>query len=65
MNRGDVWTINLGGRVGTPPVFILTRQNVLEYLNKVRNCCYKLSPALYGEKKHQNGGQKKAFCFAK
>ncbi|RKX74320.1 MAG: hypothetical protein DRP87_17085 [Spirochaetes bacterium] len=35
MNRGDVWLINLGGRVGTRPVVILTRQNVLEYLNKV------------------------------
>ena len=35
MNRGDVWLINLGGRVGTPPVVVLTRQKVLEYLNKV------------------------------
>ncbi len=35
MNRGDVWLINLGGRVGTRPVVVLTRQNVLEYLNKV------------------------------
>ena len=35
MNRGDVWVINLGGRIGTRPVVILTRQNVLEYLNKV------------------------------
>ena len=35
MNRGDVWVINLGGRIGARPVAILTRQNVLEYLNKV------------------------------
>ena len=35
MNRGDVWVINLGGRIGTRPVVILTRQNVLEYLDKV------------------------------
>ncbi len=34
MNRGDVWMINIGGKVGTRPVVILTRQNVLEYLNK-------------------------------
>jgi len=35
MNRGDIWQINLGGRIGTRPVVVLTRQNVLEYLNKV------------------------------
>ena len=35
MNRGDVWVIDLGGRVGTRPVVILTRQNVLKFLNKV------------------------------
>ena len=35
MNRGDVWLIDLGGRVGTRPVLILTRQNVLNFLNKV------------------------------
>jgi len=35
MNRGDVWLINLGGRIGKRPVVVLTRQNVLEYLNKV------------------------------
>ncbi len=34
MNRGDVWLIDLGGRVGTRPVVILTRQNVLRFLNK-------------------------------
>jgi len=27
--------INLGGKAGTRPVVVLTRQNVLEYLNKV------------------------------
>jgi mRNA interferase MazF len=35
MNHGDVWLIDLGGRIGTRPVLILTRQNVLKYLNKV------------------------------
>jgi len=35
MNRGDVWLIDLGGRIGIRPVLILTRQNVLKYLNKV------------------------------
>ena len=35
MNRGDIWIIKLGGRVGTRPVVVLTRQNVLAYLNKV------------------------------
>ncbi len=35
VNRGDIWMINLGGKAGTRPVVILTRQNVLEYLNKV------------------------------
>ncbi len=35
MNRGDVWLIDLGGRIGTRPVVILTRQNVLKFLNKV------------------------------
>ncbi len=35
MNRGDIWMIDLGGQVGSRPVVILTRQNVLEYLNKV------------------------------
>ena len=35
MNRGDIWMINLGGKAGTRPVVVLTRQNVLEYVNKV------------------------------
>ena len=35
MNRGDIWQIDLGGKAGKRPVVILTRQNVLEYLNKV------------------------------
>jgi mRNA-degrading endonuclease toxin of MazEF toxin-antitoxin module len=35
MNRGDIWLINLGGRIGNRPVVVLTRQNVLVYLNKV------------------------------
>jgi mRNA interferase MazF len=35
MNRGDVWLIDLGGRLGRRPVVVLTRQNVLQYVNKV------------------------------
>ena len=35
MNRGDIWIIDLGGRIGKRPVVVLTRQNVLDYLNKV------------------------------
>ena len=35
MNRGDIWLIDLGGKIGSRPVVILTRQNVLDYLNKV------------------------------
>ena len=35
MNRGDVWIIKLGGKAGTRAVVVLTRQNVIEYLNKV------------------------------
>lgn len=35
MNRGDVWMIDLGGQIGTRPVLILTRQNVIKYLNKL------------------------------
>ena len=35
MKRGDVWIIDLGGKAGTRPVVVLTRQNVLEYLQKV------------------------------
>ena len=35
MNRGDVWLLDLGGRIGRRPVIIVTRQNVLRYVNKV------------------------------
>lgn len=35
MNRGDIWRINLGARIGSGSVVVLTRQNVLDYLNKV------------------------------
>ncbi|MFP4267045.1 MAG: type II toxin-antitoxin system PemK/MazF family toxin [Spirochaetaceae bacterium] len=35
MNRGDIWYVDLGGRAGRRPVVILTRQAVLDYLNKV------------------------------
>lgn len=35
MNRGDIWLIDLGGKIGKRPAVILTRQNVIEFLNKV------------------------------
>jgi len=35
MNRGDVWLIDIGRRIGRRPVVVLTRQNVLQYVNKV------------------------------
>ena len=35
MNRGDVWIIDLGGRIGRRPVLVLTRQKVLSLVNKV------------------------------
>jgi mRNA-degrading endonuclease toxin of MazEF toxin-antitoxin module len=35
LNRGDVWLIDLGGRIGRRPVVVITRQNVLQYVNKV------------------------------
>ena len=35
MNRGDIWFVDLGGKVGARPAIILTRQNILAYLNKV------------------------------
>jgi len=35
INRGDVWMIDLGGRIGLRPVVILSRQNVLKHLNKI------------------------------
>jgi mRNA-degrading endonuclease toxin of MazEF toxin-antitoxin module len=35
MNRGDIWFVDLGGKTGTRPAVILTRQNVLSHLNKV------------------------------
>jgi mRNA interferase MazF len=35
MNRGDVWIIDLGGKAGIRPVVVLTRQSVLEYVQKV------------------------------
>lgn len=35
MKRGDLWYVDLGGRAGKRPVLILTRQAVLQYLNKV------------------------------
>jgi mRNA-degrading endonuclease toxin of MazEF toxin-antitoxin module len=35
MNRGDIWFINLGGKIGVRPVLVLTRQGVIPFLNKV------------------------------
>jgi mRNA-degrading endonuclease toxin of MazEF toxin-antitoxin module len=35
MNWGDIWIIDLGGRIGRRPVLIITRDNVIEYLEKV------------------------------
>jgi len=35
MNRGDIWMIDLGVRIGLRPVVILSRQNVLKHLNKI------------------------------
>jgi len=35
MNRGDIWFIDPGGKSGKRPVVIVTRQNVIEHLNKV------------------------------
>ena len=35
MNRGDIWFIDLGGKSGKRPAVIVTRQNVIEHLNKV------------------------------
>ncbi len=35
MNRGDIWLIDLGGKSGKRPVVIITRQNIIEHLNKV------------------------------
>jgi mRNA-degrading endonuclease toxin of MazEF toxin-antitoxin module len=35
VNRGDIWIVDLGGRIGRRPVVILTRDNVIPFLNKV------------------------------
>jgi mRNA interferase MazF len=35
VNRGDVWMVDLGGRVGRRPVVVLTRDAVIGHLNKV------------------------------
>jgi mRNA interferase MazF len=35
VNRGDVCIVDLGGRIGRRPVVILTRNNVIAFLNKV------------------------------
>lgn len=35
MTRGDIWFVELGGKTGARRAVILTRQNVLPYLNKV------------------------------
>jgi len=35
MNRGEIWELNLGGKAGTRPGVILTRQGVIPHLNKL------------------------------
>ena len=35
MNRGDIWYVDPGGKAGLRPVVILTRQGVINYLNKI------------------------------
>jgi len=35
MNRGDIWHVDLGGKAGIRPVLIITRQKVIEYLDKL------------------------------
>ena len=35
MNRGDVWLLHLGGRAGTRPALIITRQAVIPHVNKL------------------------------
>jgi len=35
LNRGDIWYVDLGGKAGVRPVLVVTRQAVLEYLDKV------------------------------
>ena len=35
MIHGDLRLIDLGGRIGRRPVIVLTRQNVLQFANKV------------------------------
>ena len=32
MNRGDIWQLDLGGRAGRRPAFVITRQAVIPYL---------------------------------
>jgi mRNA-degrading endonuclease toxin of MazEF toxin-antitoxin module len=35
MNRGDVWLLDLGGRAGRRPALIITRQGVIQHVNKL------------------------------
>ncbi len=35
INRGDIWLIDLGSKIGKSPVVILTRNKVIRFLNKV------------------------------
>jgi mRNA interferase MazF len=35
MKRSEIWEANIGGRIGKRPVLVLTRSNVIPYLNKV------------------------------
>jgi mRNA-degrading endonuclease toxin of MazEF toxin-antitoxin module len=35
VNRGDVWLLDLGGRSGRRPAVIVTRQAVIQHVNKL------------------------------
>jgi mRNA interferase MazF len=35
MNRGDIWHVDLGRKAGVRPVLVVTRQAVIEHLDKV------------------------------
>ncbi len=35
MNRGDIWHVDLGRKAEIRPVLVVTRQAVIEYLDKV------------------------------
>jgi mRNA-degrading endonuclease toxin of MazEF toxin-antitoxin module len=35
MNRGEIWHVDLGGKADVRPVLVVTRQAVIEYIDKV------------------------------